>query len=70
MFADDIVLIAKADIKKAQTIINSLESFSKESSLKINMEKSTILFPRNVLAPLKQEIKHVTAPPYQHISVV
>lgn len=48
MFADDIVLIARIKPKNANTIVIVLNLFAQESSLKANLEESTILFSQNV----------------------
>lgn len=47
-FTGDLLLIAKADIKNAIRIFKTLENFATILGLQVNVEKSSIIFSRNI----------------------
>uniref|UniRef100_A0A0V0HYM8 Putative ovule protein n=1 Tax=Solanum chacoense TaxID=4108 RepID=A0A0V0HYM8_SOLCH len=48
LFADDIILLAKADAENATTIIHIFNTLSNQSGQNINFNKSSIIFSANV----------------------
>ncbi|KAE8719829.1 hypothetical protein F3Y22_tig00109925pilonHSYRG00012 [Hibiscus syriacus] len=55
-FADDLVLLAEASIEQCDVIQGILELFCKSSGQKINMQKTTIYYSKNVDLDLKNSI--------------
>lgn len=48
LFADDIILLAKANSLNASTIIHIFNTFAEQSGQKINFNKSSVIFSNNV----------------------
>lgn len=55
-FADDCYIYCKADKEEATHIIHLLNVFERVSGKKINMDKSSVFFSRNVNAMIKREV--------------
>ncbi|KAI0501031.1 hypothetical protein KFK09_019249 [Dendrobium nobile] len=49
LYADDLLVFGKASIENAQILMDLLSCFADISGLKVNNDKNTILFSRNVL---------------------
>ncbi|XP_075659165.1 uncharacterized protein LOC142629055 [Castanea sativa] len=56
LFADDIILFSRADVRGCEAVLDVLGNFCKESGQKINPDKSRIYFSPNVSDGLKEEI--------------
>ncbi|XP_075633855.1 uncharacterized protein LOC142606378 [Castanea sativa] len=56
LFADDIILFNKADMRGCEAILDVLENFCRESGQKISPDKFRIYFSPNVSDELKEEI--------------
>ena len=48
LFADDIILFSKADVRGSEAILEVLDKFCRESGQKISHDKSRIYFSPNV----------------------
>ena len=56
LFADDLVLFAKADRKNCVAIREVLDSFCSISGQKVNQEKSRVLFSPNVPSDARSDM--------------
>ena len=56
LFADDIILFSKADVRGSEAILEVLDKFCRESGQKISHDKSRIYFSPNVSEELKEDI--------------
>ena len=56
LFADDIILFNKADVRGSEAILEVLDKFCRESGQKISHDKSRIYFSPNVSEELKEDI--------------
>lgn len=57
LFADDSLLLCKANLEKANTITECLKAYEGASGQAINLLKSSIIFSSKVLDTTKEEIK-------------
>ncbi|WOL04581.1 hypothetical protein Cni_G13302 [Canna indica] len=56
LFADDMVFFIKGNKKSCKNLVAVLEKYCLATGQKVNMEKSTILFPENCKTEVKQRI--------------
>lgn len=59
LFADDLILYGKATTEEATNIHNILQNFYSQSGQTPNLQKSSILFNKNVSASIKAQIIHI-----------
>lgn len=57
LFADDSLLLCKANLEEANTITKCLKAYEGASGQAINLLKSSIIFSSKVLDTTKEEIK-------------
>lgn len=59
LFADDLILCAKATILEAKNIHSIIQSFCNQSGQTPNLQKSSILFSKSVPDSVKAQIKQI-----------
>ena len=59
MFADDLILFAKADLKNNTIIKDVLDSFCEIFGQKVSLSKSRVYFSPNVPPHTREELCHV-----------
>jgi hypothetical protein len=63
MFADDLIICGKAKVQEANTILQLFNHFCHDSGQTPNWSKSGILFSKNVVMQVKEEIKRIFLAP-------
>ena len=63
MFADDLILFAKADLKNNTIIKDVLDSFCEIFGQKVSLSKSRVYFSPNVPPHAREELCHVWSYP-------
>ncbi|CAL5385637.1 unnamed protein product [Camellia sinensis] len=58
-FADDSLVFAKASFDEAQVLMHILSAFEEASGQKVNLDKSSVFFSKNVDDQSKQAISHL-----------
>jgi hypothetical protein len=59
LFADDSLILMKVDVANVHKLQNILDLYESCSGQKINKEKSSIMFSRNVSNTRREELKHL-----------
>jgi hypothetical protein len=59
LFTDDLILCGKVSLAEAQTIKNILYDFCQQSGQCPNLQKSSILFSKNVPHNIRHQIKAI-----------
>jgi len=59
LFADDLIICGKANLQEAQTIHTALYDFCEQSGQTPNLNKSSILFSKNVPTQVHNQIKSI-----------
>lgn len=55
-FADDYYIFSKANVESVRHVQNMLHTFEKASGQKVNVDKYSVIFSKNVCNPLKEEL--------------
>ncbi|KAL4313838.1 hypothetical protein AHAS_Ahas15G0025100 [Arachis hypogaea] len=60
LFADDLILFSQASVDQIEGILRALNRFGQVSGLKINAEKTAIVFSKNVEERLRNQISNIS----------
>ena len=59
LFADDCIGFCKASIAEGDKVIKILEVYERESGQKLNREKTSLFFSKNMNEEIKDGVRHM-----------
>jgi hypothetical protein len=60
MFADDLLLFGEANERQMQCVMDTMETFCSMSGQEVSIEKTSILFSRNVGRSVRSRLVHIS----------